>query len=83
MIRQKKLSDDAFRSKVVIIPNQTFWNTMQVTGQTMQNILQGNAQLYAEIRIEYESNRREYYYKGRYEFNRSQHNWVLLDGDAN
>ena len=80
---RKKLSADDFQSKAIILPNQTFWNRMSVVGNTMQHILQGKTLLSADITIECESNGKDYYYKENCEFNRTQLNWTVVDGDAN
>jgi len=79
----KELTDEDVRSKVTILPNQICWNTMQITGETGENVLQGSVKLSAEISIDYESNGKKYYYKASYEFNIVQKSWTILDGDAN
>ncbi len=78
-----ELSDEARRSKAIVIPKQKFENPMQVSGKTKDAILKGSATLHAEIRVDYEANGKEYYFWARYEFNSERESWTILDGDAN
>lgn len=80
---KRELSDEDRRSRAIILPSQRVWNTMQVKGEAKDNVLQGKELLLAEVKVDYESSRQKYFYKGLYEFSSGKKAWVLLEGDAN
>ena len=70
-------------AKAMILPQQIVLNPMQIQGEIVKKMLQGQVNAKIDIHIDYESAGQKYFYKGTYTFFSGNCRWIFEDGDAN
>ena len=70
-------------AKAMILPQQIVLNPMQIQGEIMKKVLQGQVSAKIDIRIDYESAGQKYFYKGTYTFFTGNFRWIFQEGNAN
>jgi len=74
---------DEERSKLIMVPQQILYETFEVTGQELQNVLQGEVTLKLDFDIDYEGMGKQLYYKAHYTYSPEIKLWIFDSGDAN
>jgi len=70
-------------AKAMILPQQIVLNPMQIQGEFVKKLLQGQASAKIDVHIDYESAGQKYFYKGTYTFFAGSLRWIFQGGDAN